>query len=88
MEEVRMVRGIFPSLPVIPPEVFTVFWICFWGPNDTSSRLVFGSLGFEPYTLNSWVADRIKESLSLRIYILTILGCPAGTQDQWIISPL
>ena len=22
-----------------------MFWVCFWGPNDTSSRSVFGSLG-------------------------------------------
>ena len=33
-----------PRLPVIPPEVFTVFgWYVLGGPNDTPSRSVFGS---------------------------------------------
>ena len=37
---------IYPSLPVIPPEVFTVFgWYVLLGSSHTSSRLVFGSLG-------------------------------------------
>jgi len=35
-----------PSLPVTSPEVFMVFgWYVFWGPNDTSLRLVLERLG-------------------------------------------
>ena len=44
---------IYPSLPVIPPEVFTVFgWYVLLGSSHTSSRSVFGSLGSRWWFLN------------------------------------